>query len=178
MNHSIVKAERVDFQIAPGYLLEFYRLPSGEKRIGVTSASAICGHRKEFLSRLPTHAPKQWESLRSLGFDGCPVQCKVERLSKGGKGSAVAQTISLEDFRAFIEFSAFDLNKKPAKAIARALLGVSIETIARQAFGEEALTLEEIRRIVCREYAKTIDWVREDKEDWAVIDAHQIFLAA
>jgi hypothetical protein len=53
-----------------------------------------------------------------------------------------------------VRFAAFTLHKPEALALASGLLGVAIETIAKQAFGEEALTLEEIRRHLCREYAK------------------------
>lgn len=175
MNHSIVKTERVDFQIAPGHLLEFYRLPDGEKRIGVTSAARICGHAANYLVKLPSSSPKRWEALLRRGFTDYRVECSV---SREGGGASTASTLSLDDFRAFLRFSAFEVKKAPALALSDALVGVAIETIARQAFGEEAVTLEEIRRIVCREYAKTVDWVQEDKEDWALIDAHQIFLAA
>ena len=100
--------ERVDFQLAPGIFLEFYRFPDGEKRIGRTSAAIACGHRKEYLTRLPEHAPKQWEVLTSLGFDGCPRPGTVERQSVGGRGSARVETLSLEAFRVFVEFSAFE----------------------------------------------------------------------
>jgi hypothetical protein len=174
---SIVRAERVDFQIAPGVFLELYRLPDGEKRIGKTSAAIVCGHKKNYFSRLPLNAPKHLEALRGMGFDGYTRPVMIERGSVGGRGSAKAETLSLDDFKRFAEFSAFDLEKPPAKAIARAFFGVTIETIAKQAFGEEALTLADIRAIVCKEYAKTINWLVEDRDDAREIDQHLLFLS-
>lgn len=175
---SIVRAERVDFQIAPGYFLEFYRLPSGEKRIGKTSAAVVCGFNKTYFNGLQSRSPKQLEALQRKGFDGCSIPVLVERMSKGGKGSAKAETLSLEDFRAFVRFAAFDANKKPAMAIADALMGIAVETIARQAFGEEALTLDEIRDAICKAYAKTVNWLEEDRDDARAIDQHLLFLQA
>jgi len=173
---NIVRAERVDFQVAPGVFLEFYRLPSGEKRIGLTSAALVCGHRKEFFNRLHSGAPKRLEALQGKGFTGCTLPVTVGDRGQGIRGASRAETLSLEDFRAFVRFSAFDLGKKPAMAIADALMGIAVETIAKQAFGEEALTLAEIRSILCKEYAKTVNWLDEDRSDAHEIDEHLLFL--
>lgn len=173
---SIVRAERVDFQIAPGVFLEFYRLPSGEKRIGLTSAAVVCGHRRNYFSGLHSSAPKHLKALQSKGFTGSTKPVTVAERGHGVRGASKSETLSLEDFRAFVRFSAFDLGKKPAMAIADAFMGIAIETIAKQAFGEEALTLAEIRAIVCKEYAKTVNWLEEDKADAHKIDEHLLFL--
>lgn len=173
---NILRAERVDFQIAPGVFIEFYRLPSGEKRIGLTSAAIVCGHKKNYFSRLQSATPKQLEALRGKGFDGYTVPVMIERASAGGKGSARSETLSLDDFRAFVRFSAFDLMKPPAMAIADAMIGIGIETLARQAFGEVALTLAEVRAIICAEYAKTLNWLEEDRADADEIESQQIFI--
>lgn len=85
---SIVRAERVDFQVAPGVFLEFYRLPNGEKRIGLTSAAVVCGHKNNYFSRLHSSTPKQLEALRQKGFDGYTLPVMIERGSVGGRGSA------------------------------------------------------------------------------------------
>lgn len=173
---NIVRAERVDFQIAPGIFLEFYRLPDGEKRIGKTSAAIVCGHSKQFFNRLQESTPKQAKALQGRGFTGCTKSVMVAERGAGVRGASRSDTLSLDDFRAFVRFSAFDAGKKPAMAIADALMGVAIETIARQAFGEAMMTLEEIRRAICSEYAKTVAWLKEDAEDVAAIDEHLLFL--
>jgi hypothetical protein len=173
---SIVRAERVDFQIAPGVFLEFYRLPNGEKRIGLTSAAVVCGFKRNYFSRLQSSTPKQLEALRGKGFTGYTRPVTVGDRKHGVRGASKAETLSLDDFRAFVRFSAFDLGKKPAMAIADAFMGVAVETIAKQAFGEEALTLAEIRAIICKEYAKTVNWLVEDRDDAREIDQHLLFL--
>jgi hypothetical protein len=76
-----------------------------------------------------------------------------------------------------VKFAAFELKRPKALAIALGLMGVAVETIARQAFGEEALTLADIRRHLCKEYAKTINWALEDRYDAEEIENHQLFLA-
>ena len=175
---SIVRAERVDFQIAPGYFLEFYRLPSGEKRIGKTSAAVVCGFNKNYFNRLHSSTPKQLEALRGKGFTGYSLPVTVAGRGDGIRGASKSETLSLEDFRAFVRFAAFDASKKPAMAIADALMGIAVETIARQAFGEEALTLDEIRDAICKAYAKTVNWLEEDRDDARAIDQHLLFLEA
>lgn len=173
---SIVRAERVDFQVAPGVFLEFYRLPNGEKRIGLTSAAVVCGHRKGYFNGLQSSAPKHLKALQGKGFTGSTKPVTVADRGHGVRGASRSETLSLDDFRAFVRFSAFDLGKKPAMAIADALMGIAVETIAKQAFGEEALTLAEIRSIVCNEYAKTVNWLDEDRSDAYEIDEHLLFL--
>lgn len=175
---NIVRVERVDFQIAPGVLIDFYRFPDGEKRIGLTGAAIACGHRKEYFQRLHSGAPKQLEALQQAGFDGCTRDGMVERVSVGSKGSAKVKTLSQDDFLTFIKVSAFDLNKKPAQALAKALMGVALESLMRAAFNEESLSLTEIRSMICRSYAKTLDWLEEDRNDTAEIDEHLIFVRA
>jgi hypothetical protein len=176
MNNPIVRADRVDFQLAPGHVIEFFRLPSGEKRISKSSAAKACGLGEKYFYRVQSATPKQLEALQSAGFTGysLPVSAPLP----DGRGSTRSDTLSLDDFRIVVTYAAFTLNKKKALALASGMIGVAIETIAKQAFGEEALTLEEIRRHLCKAYAKTINWAEEDKLDFEEIENHQIFLEA
>jgi hypothetical protein len=171
---NIVKAERVDFNIAPGYAIEFYRLPTGEKRIGLSSAAIVCGLNSSYFNSLEDRSPKRLQALRGQGFTGWRIPVTVAR--DIGRGASRSKTISLDDFVAFTSFAAFDLGKKPAKAIARALMGVAIETIAKQAFGEAGLSIAEIRALICDGYAKTVNWQAEDREDAETIEDHLLFL--
>lgn len=171
---TIVKAERVDFNIAPGYAIEFYRLPTGEKRIGQASAAKVCGLASNYFYRIQSATPKQLEALMGMGFTGYSLPVTVAR--DIGRGASRSETMSLEDFRIFVSFAAFQLAKKPAQAIAAAMIGVAIETIAKQAFGEAGLSLAEIRSMICDTYAKTVNWQAEDREDAEVIEDHMIFL--
>lgn len=171
---TIVKAERVDFNIAPGYAIEFYRLPTGEKRIGRASATKVCGLAKNYFLRLHSSTPKQAEALLAMGFTGYTLPVVVGR--DDISGASRSDTISLEDFRVFVAFAAFHLSKKPAQAIATAMIGVAIETIAKKAFGEAGLSLAEIRSMICDSYAKTVNWQAEDREDVETIEDHMIFL--
>jgi hypothetical protein len=170
------RSERVDFQIVPGYSLEFYRFPDGEKRIGKTSALKICGLSPAYLSNIESNSPKQYKALQQTGYRGWLRECLIERVSVGSRGSSISKTMSLDDFKIFVSFAAFDLGKKPAQSIVRGLVGVALESIARQAFGESRLSLEEIRSMLCHDYAKTVDWRSEDLEDAETIDNHMIFL--
>jgi hypothetical protein len=183
MNNPIVRAERVTFNLIPHDVdpdraLEFFRMPDGEKRVSVTSAATVCGFAKNYLTGLARTSPNRLKTLRGLGFEGERIPALVERGSQGSKGSSRSETLSLDDFRKFLEFAAFEVGSIEALAIVRGLIGVSLESIAKQAFGEEALTLEEIRRHLCREYAKTINWTKEDQMDFEDIENHQIFLEA
>jgi hypothetical protein len=179
MNTSIVRAERVNFQIVPGdeNRLEFYRLPSGEKRIGLTSAAKVCGITASYFNNLPKTSPKRLETLLGMGFTDCRIAVTVGRDDPTVRGASKSETISLDDFVSFVKFAAFELRRPEATALALGLMGVAVETIARQAFGEEALTLADIRRHLCKEYAKTINWALEDRYDAEEIANHQLFLA-
>jgi hypothetical protein len=178
MTDSIVRAERVPFNLTPNpkHAIIFFRLPCGEKRVGLTSASSVCGLNEGYLSTLSRRPSKRLKALTDLGFTGRQVQVSVTH--EFYSGSTRSETLSLDDFRKFLEFAAFEVGSDQAMAIVRGLIGVSLENIAKQAFGEEALTLEEIRRHLCRAYAKTIDWTEEDKWDAEEIANHQIFLEA
>jgi hypothetical protein len=178
MNNPIVRAERAPFKLTPHpkHELMFYRLPSGEKRVGMSSASTVCGFNSAYLSNSSKSGSNRFKTLLGLGFTGHRVPVSVSH--EIGSGATRSETLSLEDFGKFLEFAAFEVGSEQAMAIVRGLIGVSLETIARQAFGEEALTLEEIRRHLCREYAKTIDWTKEDQMDFEDIENHQIFLEA
>jgi hypothetical protein len=171
---TIVKAERVDFNIAPGYAIEFYRLPTGEKRIGKGSAAKVCGLNHAYFQNLESRTPKRLEALRGMGFTGWSLEVSVDR--NGISGASRSDTMSLEDFRIFVAFAAFQLAKKPAQAIATAMIGVAIETIAKQAFGEAGLSVAEIRALICDTYAKTVNWQAEDREDAETIEDHLLFL--
>lgn len=169
---SIVRAERVDFQIAPGVFLEFYRLPSGEKRIGLTSAAVVCGLRKGYLSESAKRGSKSLKALQDNGFTGQQIPVSLG----SSRGRTRAETLSLNDFIAVAEYAALDLGKIPAKTIIRALTRVQIRDIANRAFGESALTLEQIRQSICADYAKTVNWLEDDKADAHEIDEHLLFL--
>jgi hypothetical protein len=179
MNTSIVRAERVTFQIVPGQKnrLEFYRLPSGEKRIGLAGLATVCGLDDTYFYNLTKRAPKRMEALRGMGFTGCRIAVTVGRDDPTVRGASKSETISLDDFVSFVKFAAFELKRPEATALALGLMGVAVETIARQAFGEEALTLADIRRHLCKEYAKTVNWTLEDRYDAEEIENHQLFLA-
>lgn len=180
MSSNIVRAERVTFNLTPDpkHAIVFFRFPDGEKRIGLSGAASACGLNKNYFTRLHSATPDQFKALQGMGFNGYSREALVERESLGGKGSSKSKTLSLDDFRTFVRFAAFTLHKPEALALASGLLGVAIETIAKQAFGEEALTLTEIRRHLCREYAKTVNWMLEDRYDAEEIENHQIFLEA
>ena len=170
---SIVRAERVDFQIAPGVFLEFYRLPDGEKRIGITSAAVVCGLRKGYISESAKRGSKAFKALQANGFTGQQTPVALPGVSRGGTR---AETLSLDDFLALAEYAALDLGKLPAKTIIRALTRVQIRDIANRAFGESALTLEQIRQSICSDYAKAINWLDDDRDDARAIDQHLLFL--
>lgn len=174
MSNYTTRAERVDFQLAPGYFLELYRLPSGEKRIGIASAAVICGHKRNYFNTVKPAVLTQWEALQGMGFTVYVMSGIAERRSK--KIVSIAQTFTLEDFSRFVCFSAFDLGKKPALLVANALKNIAIESVARQAFTEEVAQDAQIREYFCKEFANIIELLQEDPEDGRVIDEHTLFL--
>lgn len=79
MTDSIVRAERVPFNLTPNpkHAIIFFRLPCGEKRVGLTSASSVCGLNEGYLSTLSKRPSKRLKALTDLGFTGRQVQVSV-----------------------------------------------------------------------------------------------------
>ena len=84
-------------------------------------------------------------------------------------------TISLDDFVLLIAF-AVSKHKKEAFALQLALTKMAINDYFRDAFGLRALSIEEKRALFYKDYAKTVNWYKEDRIDWALIEEQEWFL--
>lgn len=171
--NNYIRFERatVDFG---GITVDGCRMPNGEFRVGIVGAAEAIGYERTWLSQVVSRRPKTLEDMRSLGFVGCQLEGVVENSEKNGNGTA--KTISLDDFNKLILYA---VTQKKDKAIAL-MLSLSKMTLLdffRDAFNERPLTIEEKRELFYKEYAKTIDWLQEDKDDWQLIIEQQMFLS-
>ena len=160
-NSNKIFAQRKEILFAPDVVIDGYKLPSGEYRASITGASTIVGYSKQWLSTVHIRAGKTLRELRSEGYDGSHQEVWVKR-SQGGSTSL--KTISLDDLWAIINYAANRL-KREAKALRRALGRVSLEDYFRKHFQDPILSLEDQRALFYLEYAKTIDWHKEDMMD-------------
>jgi len=166
-----IKAQRKTIKFCPSVDVEGFLLPDGEFRVGKSSASLALGYQKDYLSRLPKKSEKQFKALLGEGYADSPVSVEVDI----ERGSVRSETISLNDFEAFIFFSAYR-GKKEAIAIQRAITRTGLEDWFRLSFGQQQLTLEEKRDRFYKSYAATINWLEEDRKDWRVIEEQEMFL--
>ena len=171
MNNNTIKAVRSAVKFAEGLEVDGYMLPDGEFRVGKAGASLVLGYKENFLSRIQSATPKKAKALQAEGFTGysLPVQIGNQR------GATHSDTLSLDDFESFIFFAASEC-KKEAIALQRALVKVGITDWFRLSFGIKELTLEEKRALFYKDYAKTINWLSEDKEDFELIKEQELFL--
>ncbi|MFB2834108.1 hypothetical protein [Floridanema evergladense] len=159
-----IRAERQTVKFFDGLEVDGYRMPNGDFRVGLTSASLVLGYSENWLSRLlDRETGTSIKALRGLGFTE-----KTEKVvSESIKGDREADTVSLRDFNRLIVF-AVSRRRKAALALQLSLTEVSLNDFFRDAFGEPPLSIEEKRRVFYETYASTIspeDWRRMDKQD-------------
>lgn len=106
-----------------------------------------------------------------MGFSG-EIK-KVATPSIGGE--QLSKSISLVDFNRLILYAA-SKGKKEAVALADALISISLNDFFREAFNRRALNVNEKRDLFYQRYSASIDWLKEDKEDWKQIEEQERFL--
>ena len=146
-------------------------LPNGEFRVGKKGLSLLLRYKENFLSRLQSATPRKAEALRREGFTDYSLTVQIDN----ERGATRSETLSLDDFESFIFFAALE-GKKEAIALQRALIRVGITDWFRLSFGLNQLTLGEKRTLFYKEYAKTIDWLKEDRNDIKLIKEQELFL--
>lgn len=175
--NNIIRAERSTVKFCKGVEVEGYLLPSGEFRVGKISTALALGYGKDWVTRtingVASGKGKDAETLTRWGFNGVASSIEV---SGSARGTTVADTISLQDFRQLIRLAA-KRGKPEAEALLDALLDVGIEDWFRLAFGQEQLTLEEKLDKFYKAYAATINWLAEDRQDVRLIEEQELFLA-
>lgn len=171
--NNIIRAERATVRFCEGVEVDGYRLPDGEFRVGKIGAAIAIGYAKNYLTEVEKKSPKQLKALQSAGFTGLEKYIELESVKGGGTS---ASTLSLADFRKLIIFAA-SKGKPQAVALLNAIVDVGLEDWFRLAFGQEQLTLEEKRDRFFKAYAATINWLVEDRKEWAVIEEQELFLS-
>lgn len=157
-NTNITRAERATIEFCDGLSVDGYRMPNGEFRVGITSASLVAGFAENYLRRLlDQKSGTRFKALRSTGFSE-----QIEKVVRASKtGDTEERTITLKDFVRFLQFS----DKPQAGAILTALVESSLNDFFRDAFGEKPLTIEEKREMFYSSVSKAINWLEEDKND-------------
>jgi hypothetical protein len=155
---NIIRAERATIEFCDGLNVDGYRMPDGEFRVGITSASLVAGFAENYLRRLlDQKSGTRFKALQSTGFSQ-----QIEKVVRASKtGDIEERTISLKDFVRFLQFS----DKPQAGAILTALVENSLNDFFRDAFGEKPLTIEDKRVAFYLTYAASINWLEEDKID-------------
>ena len=108
-----IKAKRAMIQFCDSQAVEGYRMPNGEYRVGLSSASEALGYSEEWLRRAINRSGTTIKALHSMGFSGKILKVSRESI----KGDRESRTISLDDFKHLINYAA---NKGKQKAISEA----------------------------------------------------------
>lgn len=158
-----IRAERAPVTFFDGLTVDGYRMPDGQFRVGITTASIVAGFAENYLRRLLLDGGTRLQPLLDNGFSG-----KTVPQVRGTKtGEREERTIDLKDFIRLLRYA--DKQDKPsAGAILDALSELSLLDFFRDAFGEPPLSIEEKRRLFYEAYAKSIspqDWQQMQKEE-------------
>lgn len=131
-----VKAVCVDINLG-SVSLDAYMLPNGEKRLGKVGSSLALGYAKNWLTRLPSSAPKQLEALQGMGFSGYLQPVKIIRLE--GRGAVDAETISIRDFIKLVTYEASVKKNSTAITLICAFAETGLERILDDAFAGRSI---------------------------------------
>ena len=146
----VIHAERKAVKLMGCLEVESYLLPDGEIRIDLSSTSVALGYSGNWLTKLINRKGKAYRALTGKGFKGEKREVKITR---SGKGSTIAYTITFDDFQTVVEYTAKENNP-----IAIAYLSASSRRSGmddlREAWGQERLSIEERRQLYCQELAK------------------------
>lgn len=168
---NIIRVSVANVNLGGNIVLEGHQYPNGEFGLSITSASVALGFSREWLGRAIERSGNTFKSLCSMGFSGNFE--KVATPSIGGEQTS--KSISLVDFNRLILYAA-GKGKKEAIALADALIAISLTDFFRNAFGDRSLTFDEKRELFYHRYSASIDWLKEDRDDWKLIEEQELFL--
>ncbi len=140
----VSKSQRSTIKFGSTIQVDGYLMPNGEFRVGIASASISVGYAKNYLGRLADSAPKQLEALQLAGYTGLLESATLDMIGGGG---ASAETISLADYRELIIFAS-EKGKKPAQALNRALMQVSLDDFFRTSFAIPLMSMAEKKVVI------------------------------
>lgn len=163
MTDKTVKSERQTVKFFDGLEVDGYRMPNGDFRVGITTASVVAGFAENYLRRLLSEGGTRLQPLLDNGFSG--ITFPQVRVTKTGEREERA--ITLKDFVRLLRY-ADKQGRQSAGAILDALSELSLIDFFRDAFGEPPLSIEEKRRLFYESYAQSIspsDWMQMDRED-------------
>ena len=165
MTNIPIKAQKQVVRFFDGLEVEGYRMPSGEFRVGLASASRALGFDREWLSDAAGgKSPRTLKVLQGIGFSQ-----QIEKVSaQSNQGNWLDDsTISLDDFNTCIIYGT-KKDKPSALALNKAFTRLSLMDFFRDAFGEPPLSIEEKRRLFYEAYATSIspsEWREMEMKD-------------
>ena len=169
---NIIKAERATFEYVEGIKVDFYKLPSGEYRIGLASASIALGFASNWLDRATSREKRTLKTLQGIGYTNVPIQVKLDAINGGGTS---AKTISIADFQILKIYAVQKGKQEAIKLLSFNALNSDLD-IAADLFQEKRLSYEEKRAIWYKELAATINWLEDDRHEWQLIQEQELFL--
>jgi len=160
-----IRAERQTVRFFDGLEVDGYRMPNGEFRVGLASASRVIGFDRDWLSDvIKGQTPRTLKALQDIGFSE-----NIRKVSaQSNQGNWLDdRTIGLDDFNSCIIYGT-QRKRLPAIALNKSFTRLSLLDFFRDAFGEPPLSIKEKRRLFYEMYAATIspdDWRKMDRQD-------------
>ncbi|NET60319.1 MAG: hypothetical protein F6K47_30500 [Symploca sp. SIO2E6] len=162
---NVIRVERATVVFFEGLVVDGYRMPDGEFRIGLSGASRTLGYNRDWLrDAITQQTPRTAKTLQGLGFS--ENSKKVTAQSEQGNDYEDT-TINLDDFNCCIIY-AVQRKKKAAIALQKSFTKMALNDFFRDAFGEPPLSISEKRRLFYETYAASISpehWREMDRED-------------
>jgi hypothetical protein len=155
-----IKATRSTIEFATLIKVDGYLMPSGEFRVGETSACESVGFERNYLSRLQYSMPEQFKALQGAGYTGYSQEMEVNNT----RGASRIKTISLNDYRELIYFAAFK-GKSRAQILMKALMSISLDDFFRSAFAIPLMSMVE-KKLLVEKYI-TSQYL---EEQWEITD--------
>ena len=168
-----IKAQRATIKYMEGISVDGYMMPNGEFRVGLVGASLALGYAKQWLTQVLTRVGGDtFKSLQGIGFTGFSEEIDIDAIKGGG---VRAKTISLADWQR-LKIYAAQQGKQKAIALLTFQGFTSDADLFADSFNVTRHTVSEKWELYYKEFAASLDWQEEDREDVRLIEEQELFL--
>ena len=167
-----IKAQRTTIKYMDGISVDGYMMPDGEFRVGLVGASLALGYAKQWLTQVLTREGKSLQALQGVGFTGFSEEIDLDAIKGGG---VKAKTISLADWQR-LKIYAAQQGKQKAIALLTFQGFTSDADLFADSFNVTRHTVSEKWELYYKEFAASLDWLEEDREDVRLIEEQELFL--
>jgi hypothetical protein len=147
--------------------LDVYRLPSGEKRIGLENTGIALGYSTKVFFQRTKRQSKTLKELQSMGFTNEQVWVEIINQEDNQKLMPSARTLGIPDFTKLISYEAIVKRNMKAVILLAAFAEVGIERVIEDVFAKRSIDflLEKIVHYTKWTYEELEQALLENRED-------------